>query len=111
MSAQILQINFKYKVSAAEYEQAVSPLAGPISEVPGLRWKIWLLNEQTSEAGGIFLFENRQALQAFLQGPIAAQVADHPALNEMSIKQFAVMEKQTNATRGPLTAMATSSRN
>jgi hypothetical protein len=41
MSGRIVQINFKFNVSRAEYEQAVSPLAGDIAAVAGLRWKVW----------------------------------------------------------------------
>jgi hypothetical protein len=43
------QINFKFNVSPAELAEAFAPLAEPIAKVPGLRWKIWSLNEATSE--------------------------------------------------------------
>ncbi len=102
MSGKILQINFKYNVSGAEYRQAVSPLADDIAAVPGLRWKIWPINEAESEAGGIFLFEDEAALQAFLEGPVAAQVTTHPALSDFSVKQFDIMEEETVHTRGPI---------
>ena len=53
MSGKILQINFKFDVSRADYERAVSPLAGEFAAVAGLRWKIWLMNEAESESAGI----------------------------------------------------------
>ena len=58
MSDMLLQLNFKYNVTRAEYEGAVSPLADQFAAVPGLRWKIWMINETESEAGGIYLFED-----------------------------------------------------
>lgn len=102
MSGKILQINYKFNVPRGDYEQAVSPLADEFAAVPGLHWKIWLMNEAESESGGIMLFEDEAAAQAFLEGPLAAQVTGHPALSDFSVKQFDVMKDETAITRGPL---------
>ena len=102
MAVKLLQINFKFNVTGAEYEQLADQLAAPFAEVDGLRWKIWILNEAESEAGGIYLFEDEAALSSFLAGPLAAQVSSHPALSEMSVKPFDVMSGPTAAARGPV---------
>ncbi len=102
MAEMILQLNFKFSVTRAEYEQAAASLAGLFAEVPGLRWKVWLLNESESEAGGIYLFEDKSSLEAFLAGPLAAQVSSHPAFSDMSVKPFEVMTDVTAITRGPV---------
>ena len=102
MSGRILQLNFKFSVSGSEYEQAVAPLANEIAGVAGLRWKVWLMNEAESEAGGIHLFDDEASVKAYLEGPIAAQVTSHPALSDFSVKQFDVMDKETAITRGPV---------
>jgi hypothetical protein len=102
MSEKILQLNFKFNVTSAEYEQAVSPLAKKFAAVSGLRWKIWLMNEGESEAGGIYLFDDEASLAAFLDGPLAAAVSSHPALSDMSVKRFDVMDSITAITRGPV---------
>jgi hypothetical protein len=102
MTNRILQINFKFNISRAQYEQAVAPMAAPIAAVDGLRWKVWIMNEQESEAGGIYLFQDQAAANAYLDGPIVAQVASHPALHSFSVKQFDVMSDVTEVTRGPL---------
>ncbi len=101
MSGRIMQLNFKFSVTGSEYEQAIAPLAEQFAAVDGLRWKIWMMNEAESEAGGIYMFEDEASLNAFLGGPLAAQVTGHPALSEFSVKQFDVMEKLTVITRGP----------
>ncbi len=106
MPAKILQINFKFKASTPEYQGLCQSVAPIFASLPGLRWKIWVLNEREKEAGGIYLFENEQALNDFLSGPIAAQVKSHPALYDLSAKSFDVMEEVTAITRGPLLAMA-----
>ena len=101
MSA-ILQLNFQFDTTAAEYEEAVSALAEDFADVPGLRWKIWLMNESESEAGGIYLFEDESSRETFLEGELAATVMAHPALHDFSAKPFDVMEEITAITRGPV---------
>ncbi len=102
MSGRIMQLNFKFSVTGAEYEQAVSSLASQFAALDGLRWKIWMINETESEAGGIYMFEDEGSLNAFLEGPLAAQVTSHPALSDFSVKQFNVMEDLSEITRGPV---------
>ncbi|MBW2307021.1 MAG: YdhR family protein [Deltaproteobacteria bacterium] len=102
MSGKILQINFKFSISRAEYEEAVAPLAGEIAAVTGLRWKVWLMNEAEKEAGGIYHFDDEASTNAYLEGPIVAQIVKHPALSDFSVKQFDVIESVTEITRGPI---------
>jgi len=102
MSGRILQINFKFNVTRAEYDQAASSLAGDFAALAGLRWKIWIMNEADREAGGVYMFEDEASVKAFLEGPLAAKVTSHPALSDFSVKQFDVMEDVTKITRGPV---------
>ena len=102
MSGRILQINFKFNFSPAELADAFAPLAEPIAKVPGLRWKIWSLNEATSEFAGIYLFDDADSVQVYLEGPIIAEVSKHPALSDISIKQFGVIDEFSAITRGPV---------
>lgn len=102
MSRKILQINLKFSFSAAEYEQAVAGMAEAMAAVEGLRWKVWLMNAAEQEAGGIYLFDNAEAVQAFLEGPLVSQVAGHPAITAISAKQFDISEAVTAITRGPV---------
>ena len=102
MPGTILQLNFKFSVTGAEYEQAVSPLAGQFAALDGLRWKIWMINEENGEAGGIYMFEDAAAVKAYLEGELAAVVTGHPALSDFSVKLFDVMDEVTAITRGPV---------
>lgn len=102
MSAKILQINFQLNVPRTEFEEIASSLANDFAQLPGLLWKIWLMNEAESEAGGIYLFEDESSLTAYLEGPLAAAVMAHPALSDLTAKQFDVIEECTVVTRGPV---------
>jgi hypothetical protein len=102
MPGRILQINFKFNLSRAEYEQAVSDLAANFAALAGLRWKVWIMNEAEKEAGGIYMFEDEASVKAYLEGPLAAGVISHPALSDFSVKQFDVMDDVSKITRGPI---------
>ena len=102
MSSKILQLNFRFNVPRAEYEQVMSSIARDFAQVPGLRWKIWLMNEAESEAGGIYVFDDDSSLQTYLDGPLAGAVKANPALSDLSAKVFDSIEALTAITRGPI---------
>jgi hypothetical protein len=102
MSEIILQVNFNFSVSKEEYQEAVSPLADKFANVPGLKWKVWILNEEKSEAGGIYMFEDQNSVDSYLAGSLAETVTTHPALSNFSTKQFRIMTDVTKITRGPI---------
>lgn len=102
MPGVIMQLNFKYDISNEDYIKAVSPLAERFAAIPGLRWKVWMINPDETEAGGIYLFEDQAHAQAFLDSDLAASVTSHPALRNFSVKMFSVMPQQSIITRGPV---------
>lgn len=102
MAPQIVQINFRLNVTTQEFEAAVEPMADPIAAVEGLRWKVWLLNAEAGEGGGIYLFDDAATARAYVDGPIVANLKAAPIISEISIKQFGVVESLTAITRGPL---------
>lgn len=103
MSQRILQVNFNFSgLSMAELKQAWLPAAQPIADTPGLRWKIWLMNETENEVGGIYLFDDVASMEDFLNGPIIAEINNNPTLSNVSLKPFEVMEEHTAVTRGPV---------
>lgn len=103
MSQKILQINFTFSgVSGSELQQSWLPAAQPIADTPGLRWKVWLVNETQRECGGIYLFDDEAAVQGFLNSPLVAAAKGDPRLSNASVKMFDVMEAHTAITRGPV---------
>ncbi len=99
---QILQINFSYIAAVDQLAQSFATVAQPVADTPGLRWKIWLMNEAANEAGGIYLFDNQAAVHSYLNGPIITALKEHQALSNFSVKTFDVLEGFTTITRGPV---------
>ena len=102
MSQKILQINYRFGIPAADFSRALLPVAQPISETPGLQWKIWLMNEAEAEAGGIYLFEDEAAVKAYLGGPIVSALKANPNVSDIRVKIFDVSEAHSLVTRGPI---------
>lgn len=103
MSQQILQVNLKFSIPRADLEAAWLGAAQPIADSPGLRWKVWLMNEAENEAGGIYLFESKAAAESYMSGPIIAALKSSPAVSNISAKLFDVLEEHSAITRAPLT--------
>ena len=104
----ILQINFNLNVPVAEYQKMADSIAEAFLDVPGLMWKIWVLNPAAQEAGGIYLFDSQASLDAYLDGPLVAKLRGLTAIRNVSMKQFEVMPEVTALTRGPVEAAGTS---
>lgn len=102
MAGHILQLNFKLTVPVDQYEHAIDHAAHAIAGVPGLRWKIWIVNAAEQEAGGLYCFESRDAADAYLNGPIVANLKGAPFARDVSIKHFDYLDAATTLTRGPV---------
>src|SRR5262245_52334141 len=102
VSQKILQINYKIGIPAADFSRAMLAVAQPIADSPGLLWKIWLMNEADSEAGGIYLFENEAAVNAFLDGPIVRAFKANAIVSDIRVKMFDVSEAHSLVTNAPI---------
>lgn len=99
MGKKIVQINYQLQGSREAYVEENLPYAQPIADVPGLRWKVWTINEQTGLAGGVYLFEDDASVQSFLDGEMITEMKADPSL---TINTFDVIEELTPITRGPI---------
>jgi len=102
MSQKILQVNLKFSIPRADLEAAWLPAAQPIADVPGLVWKVWLMNDTEHTAGGIYLFESEAAVKAYLAGPMVEAMKASLVLSNIDVKVFDILESHTAITRGPL---------
>ena len=63
----LLQVDFPFPGPwGSEMTAALRGLAESIASEPGLLWKIWTESPERAEAGGIYLFRDRAAAEAYL---------------------------------------------
>jgi uncharacterized OsmC-like protein len=98
----LLAISFAYDLSSEELRSELSPLAADFAATEGLQWKIWALDEENSRFTGLLLFTDNAAMQAFLEGGLAAAVMAHPRLSDFEVTPYTIMAPETMITRGPL---------
>lgn len=104
--SKIVQLGFKLAVPAAEYRQTATALAQAFAEVPGLRWKIWFLNDEVGTAGAVCLFLDEIARDAFLAGDLAARLRSAPFHRGLEIRLFDIIPEATGITGGPIPGAA-----
>jgi len=98
----LLAISFAYDLPVEEFQAEISPLAADFAATAGLNWKIWALDEENSRFTGLLLFADPAAMQAFLDGELAAAVMAHPGLSDFEVTPYTIMTPETVITRGPL---------
>jgi len=101
----ILIINFALEsISAEQYGVQVDSVAPAFAELPGLASKIWLANEATNTYGGVYVWQDREAMEAYTQSDIYKGMVANSYIQDVSVKDFAVLEGPTRITRGSVEA-------
>ena len=95
-----VQIEYEFTVSLDEYRKSAEHVAPTIAGVPGLVSKLWIVDEERRRAGGAYLFADRSAATAFLEGPIIAGLGKNPAIRNVTVRLFDVLSAPSEITRG-----------
>jgi len=100
----VAQINYRRPdMPQAEWDaRYTDDRAKPFLQVPGLLWKIWLDGTEERRAGGVYMFEDRAAAEAYVAGPVVARLRNNPELTEVEVRVFDVRERMSEITRAPL---------
>ena len=77
-STTILHVRATTRTSPGAVLAEAAGAARAIAAVPGLIWKVWILDEAASELGGIYLFASRAEAQAYVGGPIVEHLRHDP---------------------------------
>ncbi len=96
----ILQIDFPMPANMMGenlVKQAI-PLAESIAQEPGLISKIWTENPETSEAGGIYLFTDRESANRYKE--MHVKRIEAMGLKNINCKIFDINEPLTKITKG-----------
>ena len=99
MHIQVVNFNLE-GISRTEYETVCNELAEAFAALPGLVSKHWLADEKNNTYGGVYIWENREAYDAFVNSELFAGVGSNPALVNISSKDFDVIEAPSRVTRG-----------
>ena len=68
--------------------------------MPGLISKRWLANEDTNTYGGVYFWETKADMQAWMDSEIFAGIGANPAFANAIVNDFEVIESMSFITRG-----------
>jgi len=100
MIAQVITYQLQ-DISQAEYlKLMVEPDAPILAGVKGLISKVWLSNEAKNTFGGFYLWESKEAMDAFMHSDLVKAVVSRPFVKNVSSVDYTVNEAASKITRG-----------
>lgn len=81
------------------YRAACAEMAPAFAALPGLIAKVWLADPATGTYGGVYLFRDRRAMEAYAASELFATVAAFPHFDDIVAPDFAVYDDLTRLTQ------------
>ena len=105
----VLIVNFNLKgMSDAEFRGMSDELAPVFAGLPGLISKTWLADEASNTYGGVYLWEDQAACQAYQQSDLFNTVKTHPDFTNITAREYGVLAGPSTVTRALASAAAAS---
>src|SRR5215471_3572237 len=98
----VLHLRFKLRVPPDVLFDHCRQAATAIASVQGLIWKIWVLQEEELELGGIYLFVDRETAEAYLDHPVIKAIRSNPEVVSAQSQLWDVENSLSALTRAPL---------
>ena len=91
-------INFGISVSQEDFVAEVEGVAPVFATMPGLIGKYWLGDEENGIYGGVYMWENKEACEAYKNGEVFSAVMTGMGFVDPTSKDFGVIESLTAMT-------------
>ena len=96
----ILIINFNlHEMSRDQYLEVCDEVATAFADLPGLISKQWLANEETNTYGGVYLWQDRQAMLDYKGSELYSQLGNNPAFVNITATDFELLAEPSKVTR------------
>lgn len=99
----VLIVNFNLAgIGEEDYLQQAEMLAPAFAGLPGLVSKTWLADAETNTYGGVYLWQDQRAMESYRSSDIYKGIVSNPHFENVSARDFAVLEGPTSVTRGTI---------
>jgi hypothetical protein len=96
----ILIVNFNLKgISQQEYQALCDKIAPVFATIPGLISKLWLADAESNTYGGVYSWQDRAAMEGYMQSEIFRRIANHPNLENVTARTFDLLDGPTQVTK------------
>ncbi len=100
-------VNFHLKdISEEDYRRHCEAIASAFANLPGLVSKTWLANPETNTYGGVYVWRDLQAMENYTETDLYKGMLGNPHLDDITVRDFAVLENPTRVTRGTAEVVA-----
>ncbi|SVC38437.1 uncharacterized protein METZ01_LOCUS291291 [marine metagenome] len=93
-------VNFNLEgIGHEDYMGAAKEVAPAFNDVAGLQSKVWLSDEENNVYGGVYMWDNRQSMEDYLNSEFYDQVlTNNPNFVNISYKAYDVLDGPTSIT-------------
>jgi heme-degrading monooxygenase HmoA len=105
MVVQIVQFQVA-GVASAEYEAEAGRIAPAVARLPGLIAKAWLADRAEGTYGGVYLWTDRAAAEAYANGELFAAARRNPAFGSFRSSIFDTLAAPTALTTRGLAGLS-----
>ncbi|MCC6383055.1 MAG: YdhR family protein [Dehalococcoidia bacterium] len=104
----VLIVNFNLKdMTDGGFRSMANEVAPAFASVPGLLGKIWLADPARNTYGGVYIWQDVAAMQAYLASDLGKGVVSHPNFANLTSRDFALLSEPTGLSGGRLAASLT----
>ena len=98
MHIQVVNFNLE-GINHDDFMQIADTAAPAFAGVPGLVSKVWLCDQENNTYGGVYTWENQQAMETFAKSEVFINaLKNNPNFVNISMKDFGVLEGPTKIT-------------
>ena len=87
-------------LSLEAFEAHVETVAPAFALLPGLDAKYWLCDPEHNIYGGVYLWRDRAAMEAYQETGLFARLTNSTHFTQLTVRDFAIFERPTRMTRG-----------
>jgi len=87
-------------LSLEAFEAHLETVAPAFALLPGLHAKYWLSNPEHNIYGGVYLWRDRAAMEAYRETGLFAELSNSTHFTHLTLRDFALFERPTHMTRG-----------
>jgi len=91
-------INFELNIPHDDYIVGATDVSPVFAKMPGLISKHWLGDKENKIYGGVYLWENKEACEAYKAGPVFANVMSNDMYANQTSKDYGVLDGPTAIT-------------
>ena len=98
MHIQVVNFNLE-GINHDDFMQIADTAASDFADVPGLVSKVWLCDQENNTYGGVYTWENQQAMETFAKSELFINALENnPNFVNISMKDFGVLEGPSKIT-------------